>query len=128
MVADNGEPKNTFRDEVAKEVVSEMAMVERDQRATYLFLKHQDDMFTDDRIHFTVALEKVKQFGIAIFKLPDCVSRTDMLTQNKGHIEQLEKQVANSHLPRAQEIILALLEESFGEEDMVVDKVTSEDE
>jgi hypothetical protein len=112
MVADNNELKNGFRVEVDRGKVSDADMVARDQRAAYLYLKHQSDMFADDRIHFANAL----------FKLPDCVSRTDMMAQNKGHIEQLEKQLASCHLPRAQEVILALLEDAFGEEDMVVDK------
>jgi len=122
MVADNNELKNGFRVEVDRGKVTGEEMIERDQRATYLYLKHQDDMFTDDRIHFTVALEKVKAFGNALFKLQDCISRTDMLAQNKAHIEQLEKQLAGCRLPRAQEVILALLEDAFGEQDMVVDQ------
>jgi recombinational DNA repair protein RecR len=120
--------KNEFRDEVKKESVSEQDMIARDQRATYLFLKHQKAMFADDVQRFQNALERAKAFGNDVFKLPDCVSRTDMLAQNKAHIEQLEKQIANCHLPRAQEVILALLEDTFGEETMEVKGVMPEDD
>ena len=129
MVADNNnELKNGFRVEANRDKVDDVTMIERDQRATYVFLKHQQLMFADDRLNFTNALERVKQFGNALFKLPDCVSRTDMLAQNKGHIEQLEKQLAGCHLPRAQECILALLEDTFGEEDMTVAGKLPEDD
>lgn len=111
----NNEPKNTFREEVKKETVSEQVMLERDQKIAYLRFKNQVEMQQADCRHLQEAISKLKAFGNEIFQLPDSEGRAAILEENKKHIEQLEKQLEASRANRAQEVMLSVLEEKFGE-------------
>jgi len=106
--------KNTFRDEIKKETVSEQEMLERDQKITYLRLKNQAKAMEADYLHMQRMIEKYKAFGNKIFRLPNSEGRTAVLDENKKHIETLEKQLEASRLNRAQHVILSILEEKFG--------------
>lgn len=122
-------PKNTFRDEVQKQTVSERAMLRRDQKVTYLRFKCQAEMAEADRLHTQRAIGKCKAFGNEIFQLPDSEARTAILAENKAHVEALEKQLAAQKPTLAQRVLLSILEEKFGEETkptLVVEPPTEE--
>lgn len=110
------EPKNTFREEVKAQTVSERAMLRRDQKVTYLRFKCQAEMAEADRLHTQRAIGKCKAFGNEIFQLPDSEARTAILAENKAHVEALEKQLAVQSSNRAQQVILSILEEKFSRE------------
>lgn len=112
----NEVPKNAFREEVGKQAVSEKMLLMRDQRVMYLRFKCEAELLEGDRIHTQAAIDKVKAFGNMIFRLSNSEARTGLLEQNKQHIEKLEKQLEAQGQNRAQQVILSLLEEKFGEE------------
>lgn len=108
------QPKNKFRDEVAKLDVSEQELLERDQRVTYLRFKCQAEVLAVDHQHTQMMIDKLKAFGNMIFRLPNSEGRTGVLEENKKLIEANEKQLAAQHCPRAQQVLLSILEEKFG--------------
>lgn len=109
-------PKNTFRDEVKAQTVSERAMLVRDQKVTYLRFKCQAEMVEADHLHTQRAIDRVKAFGNEMFGLPDSEGRTAVLEENKKHLEGLEKQLEAQKPNLAQRVLLSILEEKFGEE------------
>jgi len=114
-------PQNKFREEIEKQAVSEQEMLERDQRITYLLFKNQAEMHQADCLHLQQAISKLKAFGNEIFQLPDSEARTSILVENNQHLEKVENQLKATRITRAQQVILSILEEKFGE-DAVADE------
>lgn len=134
----NEGPSNKFREELNKREVSDADMLERDQRVTWKEMKHLAAMKEYDRLHLleTIeidrshlqgAIDKLKAFGNEIFRLPDCEAREAILANNKQTVEQLEKRIdqleelIEQYAPtRAQQVILSILEEKFGQQSTTI--------
>ena len=118
-MAEKEVPKNEFREEIAKTKLNEKKLNERDAFAVYLWLKNSSGMVEADHVYIQSAIEKINAFANEIFKLPNSELRKVLLQDSKARTEALIKQRDACRMHPKDTVLLAVLEEKFGETEKI---------
>ncbi|MGA1979483.1 MAG: hypothetical protein ABSG99_02805 [Sedimentisphaerales bacterium] len=108
------EPKNEFRDQLAKAKQTEKELIEEDAFVVYLWLKHTSELVAADHAHIQSAIDSINIVGNEIFKLPKSKMSESLLRNCKARIENLTKQRDACVMHPKDSVMLAVLEEKFG--------------
>ena len=102
-------PKNTFRDQIENEKVSEEELLMRDGRCMYLYLTCRKAMLAADRAHSQAGIHTSEDLVAALVAEGVCEGREAIMQDTKKQIELLEQARDRSKLSRPEELTLALL-------------------
>ena len=102
-------PKNTFRDQIEKEKVSDEELLARDTRCMYLYLTCRKALLAADRAHSEAGIKVSQDLLDSLTREGACEGREAIMQDTKKQIELLEQASGRSKLSRPEELTLAIL-------------------
>lgn len=116
--AGGSKPKNTFREEIERELkakpIQQVELIRRDQRVMLLELECRSRMSIADKAHVMVGISELKVHRIEIANQPACETKASALEGIDKQIEILEQQAEQCKISRITELTIEALRVALG--------------
>ena len=108
---EKNKPKNTFREELDRQDVSESEQLRRDQKLLMLQLEAQADMHVRDEVYLNESINKLREQIITLEALPFVEKKPDIIANIREQIKGIENAIKASAPTWSQTVYLATLQQ-----------------